>query len=185
MTRGQGQPTLTLNREISRKHFELSVDRDEAKVRDGWSDSTVPSQHGVCLDGRRVPVFGAPLRTGMLLSVTTRAPARSVPHWRVLVWPRPEQLATNVSPPPIDALFLQRLDEAPEDILVLLTSISLSDLGLTDPAFKNVSLLRQPQGFAWQMGTQITPMSAGPSPLPGVNLVSLGFISSTAVETRE
>jgi pSer/pThr/pTyr-binding forkhead associated (FHA) protein len=182
MLNGQTQPTLALNREISRKHFEVTVDPNEAYVRDGWSDGTTPSQHGLCVDGRRVPTVNTPMRTGNLLSVTTRAPARSVPHWRVLVSPRSPQ-ATQGSQAPVNALYLQRLDDVPDDILVVLTTVSLAELGFTDPALEGVSICRQALGFAWKIGGETLPFVAGPTPVKGVSLISLGWNSPTAIET--
>jgi hypothetical protein len=74
-------------------------------------------------------------------------------------------------------VLLQRLDDAPDDILILLETLALRDLGWADVAYQDASLILRPGGILWKIGAQEIPVSEGPSPLPDVSTVSLGFLS--------
>ncbi len=190
LLRGQS-PNLALVREISRKHFELQLSPTGIRLIDGWSGEAKPSQHGVCIDGRRVTPDGADVRPGCIISVTTRAPSRTVPHWKVLSWsgaPRDEAAASRGSDSrhafssagPMSAVFLQRLDDAPDDICVIFKSVRLGDLGVTEPDLMAIELAVTPAGFAEIQGGQPTLLQEGMSPHPGITLISLGSLSPFA-----
>jgi len=190
LMRGQN-PNLALVREISRKHFELHISPTGIRLIDGWSGEAKPSQHGVCIDGRRVTPDGADVRPGCIISVTTRAPSRTVPHWKVLSWsggPREESAPSRgsdsrhafPSTSPMSAVFLQRLDDAPDDICVIFQSVRLRDLGVTEPELMNIELAVTPNGFAQIQGSRQTLLQDGLSPHPSITLVSLGSLSPFA-----
>jgi hypothetical protein len=168
MTGDRSQPSLSINREISRKHFELRLGREGVWVLDGWSDEGRPSQHGLCIDGRRVPEAGAMLESGSLLSVTTRAPSRAVPHWRVSV-SRPASNRGDAMP---SAVLLRRLDESTDDVLVLVEAIPLRRLGLDEVAGEQDQLIRRRDGLTWSVGDQQTPVVTGATPFAQVTVLS-------------
>ncbi|MEO6002379.1 MAG: FHA domain-containing protein [Opitutus sp.] len=175
---GGQSPSLLLNREISRKHFELRLD-ESAKIFDGWSDDGKASQHGVCVDGRRVPAEGAVLRPGSLLSVTTRSPSRTVPHWRAHFLSSARRTPSAQPIPPLSALFLQRMDDAADDVLLLADSALLDQVGAKGAVPKEAAILRNGPGFAWQSGEQVSPLTPGDSPFSAIAVLSLGWCSPT------
>lgn len=179
LVKGQREPALALNKEISRKHFELHVGPDGARVRDGWSDEPAPSRTGICLDGRRVGAEGAALHTGAVLSVTTRPLSRAIPHWEVTVLGPNGRLSRGAAGP-LSAVYLRRLDDAPDDLLVLVDAVSLGELqlkGFTPPP--GAVLLRQPAGLALALDGDAAPLVAGESPLPGLRALSIGSTTPT------
>lgn len=172
-----GQANMALNREISRKHFELQITSDEVRVIDGWSDDRKASAHGICVDGRRVLAGGAVLKDGMILSVTTRALAKSVPHWRVRLLPA----SAAESGGHVTGLLLQRLDDDPDDVAAVLGTVSARELTLVDDPADQTFLSGASGLLAWQLPTGTAPLLQGPSPLPGISVASVGFCSPSVV----
>jgi hypothetical protein len=178
LARGRSS-NLGASREISRKHFELQISPAGLRIIDGWSDDGKASQHGVCINGRPVPPDGAALRHGTILSITTRAPGRSVPHWRVTLVPAPVPAARvqdsePVPAPPFSSAILRRLDDAPDDICIFLETVPLRNLDPDEPENSPIVLNRTPEGIAWVNGSQQMLLSEGSSPAPGINVVSVG-----------
>ena len=80
----------------------------------------------------------------------------------------------------MSAVFLQRLDDAPDDICVIFQSVRLRDLGVTEPELMNIELAVTPNGFAQIQGSRQTLLQDGLSPHPSITLVSLGSLSPFA-----
>lgn len=171
---GQAQPAMSLNREISRKHFELQVTANEVRVIDGWSDDGKASAHGLCVEGRRVPPGGSPLKSGMLISVTARAPGRSVPHWQI-------RLIQSSPSSPISGVLMRRMDEAPDDVGVVLDEVAVRDLGLSDTDSADPSVVADSGNLFWKTGQTLTPFAVGPGPLQSLSVLSVGFCSPSIV----
>jgi hypothetical protein len=178
LARGRS-PNVGASREISRKHFELQLSPDGLRIVDGWSSEGKASQQGVCIDGQRVPAKGAELRHGSVLSVTTRAPSGSVPHWRIALVPTPAsavRVGESATPlaPPFSAAMLRRMDDAPDDICIFLDTVTLRSVDSDEPANSSVALHRTPNGIAWVDGAEPILLAEGNSPAPGVEVVSVG-----------
>lgn len=172
--------TTGVNREISRKHFELKVDGARVNLIDGWSDDGRPSQHGLCVDGKRVAVGGVLLRPGMLISVTTRLTGGAVPHWKVNFLSSSDGLPDVGAKKELGAIFLKRLDDAPDDILMILSKAALSAVGGAGLIPEGTLLVKQGGSFIWKVGEADEELLAvGPSRFPGVTVLSVGWCSPT------
>lgn len=171
--------TSGVNREISRKHFELKVDGTNVTLMDGWSDDGKPSQHGLCVDGRRVMPGGVLLRAGMMISVTTRQPSGAVPHWMLSFLSSTNGLPDPGSKSTPGAIFLRRLDDAPDDVLMILSKAALSAVGGEELTPPGTLLIRQGAAFAWKTSEREDPLAIGPSRFTGINVLSVGWCSPT------
>jgi nucleoid DNA-binding protein len=131
--------TLAVTREISRKHCEIALEADRALVRDGWLEGEGVSKFGTFVDGSRASREGVELRTGQEIKLTSHPPSRVIPRWKAIVV---ERAALRGMPPAMAeaaaggerlmAVLLQRLDDVPDDILLVPRGCDLRALGLTE-----------------------------------------------------
>lgn len=187
--RGPHQPSVI--REISRKHFELRIESSQLWVRDGWSDEDKPSQHGVFIDGRRVPAGGTDVPDGAILSVTTRPPSRFVPHWKVTLLTsenrsvgRGESTTAGFARAEsrLAAVYLHRLDEAPGDICILVHRAVLKEMGIDDGEYRDAILSAVRGGILWTLNGKECLLTNGATPYPGVTVVSSPWLAPSRGE---
>lgn len=174
LSNGQIAGAMAINREISRKHFELVLDAKSLRVFDGWTDDGTPSQHGICVDGRRVPTEGAILRSGNLLSLTTRIPNRMIPHWRVNVVTRTGGGSLTEEPAP-SAATLIRLDESPEDIAIVRSALPIHALQNTGSVGRSQAIVNVKGVLRWQTEATVEDLPEGLIPGTTIQVLSRGF----------
>ncbi len=161
---GDPRETDRLNVRISRRHATLARDGNNVVLFDGYRDPSgrcSPSSNGVYLNRERVhdPVFlphdaRSEIRVG---------PDRRFPGWRastVLTWPvhdPPDRFSCDRSEGPC-GLFLERLDDPGENILIVWRAVDLHALGMTKFSWW---LVRHEDGFIYGNGNLWHPVEPG------------------------
>jgi hypothetical protein len=178
--------TLAITREISRKHCEIVVENDRVLLCDGWLDGDGTSKFGTFVEAERAARDGTELHSGKVMRLTSHPPSRVIPHWKVIVVDRsalrgmPAAMAGALAGGErIMAVLLKRLDDVPDDILIVPRGCDLRALGFSE----EVSWLwRQAERFCVQHADKPENLSALVRAIPGAEPGPPGKIAVHTVE---
>jgi len=73
---------------------------------------------------------------------------------------------------PISGVFLQGLENAADDIVLLVSRLGFSEIGYADPLYGDAVLHSSPEGIVWKQAERQTVLTEGAVPQPGIAVVS-------------
>lgn len=177
-----GDATLA-NRTIGRRHFTIENSGAYASVLDGVrveGGAVEASKNGTFVDGRKVVYPCLIEGRGEILQITPRPVAPDLAHWSLHCWQSETVCAelsselrsvTCANAPRVAAVYMERLDEMPEDVLILWSALQL---GKVDKSLEGLALARSGEGLLLQKGPEIMDIRSVGSVL---KLLSLGRLS--------